>query len=66
MGLRELLVVNPRRYPDPQADWRAAGALDVLDQARIVPDVEHAIADCHWVVGTSTRSPSYPLAGCQP
>lgn len=60
MGLRQLVIVKPKRYPDPQADWRAAGALDVLDAAVVVEDVETAIADCHWVVGTSTRSRKIP------
>ena len=55
MGQSELYLVNPKRFPDPQADWRAAGALDVLDAATVVDSVEAAIADCHWVVGTSTR-----------
>lgn len=60
MGLSQLVVVNPRRYPDPQADWRAAGALDILDAAVVVDTVETAIADCHWVVGTSTRLRKIP------
>ena len=60
MGLSQLVVINPKRYPDPQADWRAAGALDVLDAAVVLPDVDSAIADCHWVVGTSTRSRKIP------
>ncbi|MEM7077911.1 MAG: RNA methyltransferase [Pseudomonadota bacterium] len=60
MGLGKLVVVNPRRYPDPQADWRAAGALDVLDAAEVVADVDSAIAQCHWVVGTSTRNRRIP------
>ncbi len=55
MGLNRLVIVNPKRFPDPQADWRAAGALDVLDGAEVVPDVSAAIGDCHWVIGTSTR-----------
>ena len=29
MGLEHLVLVNPARFPDPQADWRAAGAMDV-------------------------------------
>ncbi len=60
MGLKHLVVVNPRRYPDPQADWRAAGALDVLDAAQVVDTVDTAVADCHWVVGTSTRARRIP------
>lgn len=60
MGQGDLWVVNPKRYPDPQADWRAAGALDVLDAATVVDSVDEAIADCHWIVGTSTRNRKIP------
>lgn len=60
MGLSQLVVINPKRFPDPQADWRAAGALDVLDAAVVLPDVSAAIADCHWVIGTSTRLRKIP------
>lgn len=60
MGQSKLYLVNPRRYPDPQADWRAAGALDVLDQAVVVTELNEAIADCQWVVGTSTRMRRIP------
>jgi tRNA (cytidine32/uridine32-2'-O)-methyltransferase len=60
MGVSRLYIVNPKRYPDPQADWRAAGALDVLDAAVVVGDVGEAISDCQLVVGTSTRSRRIP------
>lgn len=55
MGLRQLVVVNPVRYPDPQAEWRAAGAQDVLANTRVCGSAAEALGDCHWVVGTSTR-----------
>ncbi len=60
MGVDRLVLVNPGRYPDPQADWRAAGATDVLDSATVVDDVATAIAGCRFVVGTSTRMRSIP------
>ncbi|MCZ6711164.1 MAG: RNA methyltransferase [Gammaproteobacteria bacterium] len=60
MGLSRLAVVNPKRFPDPQAEWRAAGARDVLDATRICGDLDEAIADCRWVVGTSTRNRRIP------
>tara|TARA_Y100001933_G_scaffold255309_1_gene298209 strand:- start:4674 stop:5438 length:765 start_codon:yes stop_codon:yes gene_type:complete len=68
MGLSRLAVVNPKRFPDPQAEWRAAGAGDVLDAVAVFDSVDEAIADCDWVVGTSTRSrripwPVKPAAG---
>ena len=49
MGLHQLVLVNPARFPDPQADWRAAGAMDVLDGAQVVSEVSAAVADCHYV-----------------
>jgi len=55
MGLSDLALVNPGRYPDPQAEWRAAGAQDVLESSQVFDSVEAAIADAQWVVGTSTR-----------
>ena len=60
MGLERLVLVNPARFPDPQADWRAAGAMDVLDSAQVVADVSTAVAGCHYVVGTSTRARAIP------
>ena len=60
MGLAQLWLVRPGRYPDPQAEWRAAGALDVLDRARVVDSLDAAIADCALVIGTSTRSRRIP------
>ncbi len=60
MGLHDLWLVKPQRYPDPQAEWRAAGALDVLDASTVVDCVADAIADCGLVVGTSTRQRRIP------
>lgn len=60
MGLRQLVLVNPLRFPDPQADWRAAGARDLLDHTQIVDSLDAAIGPCQWVVGTSTRSRRIP------
>lgn len=66
MGQSELFLVNPKRYPDPQADWRAAGALDVLDSAQVVATVAEAISDCDWVIGTSTRLRRIPWPVASP
>ena len=60
MGLSQLWLVRPSRYPDPQADWRAAGALDVLESAVVVDSIDRAIGDCTYVCGTSTRSRRIP------
>jgi tRNA (cytidine32/uridine32-2'-O)-methyltransferase len=55
MGLSRLYLVEPRQFPDEQADWRAASAADVLDTAVVTESLEEAIADCQFVVGTSAR-----------
>lgn len=60
MGLSELYLVQPREYPAPRAVWRAAGARDVLANAKIVDSVDQAIAGCGLVVGTSARERRIP------
>lgn len=60
MGLSRLALVSPQRFPDPQAEWRAAGAQDVLEAVQVFDSVDQAISDCHWVVGTSTRQRRIP------
>lgn len=56
MGLRELALVEPERFPHPQARAQASGALAVLDEARVTKTLDEAVADCAWVVGTSARA----------
>ena len=60
MGLAELYLVEPREYPAPRAVWRAAGARDVLANAKIVGSVDDAIKDCGLVIGTSARERRIP------
>ena len=60
MGLKSLHLVNPSRFPDPQADWRAAGALDLVKNAVVHPTLKDAIADCGFVAATSARDRHIP------
>lgn len=60
MGIPNLRLVEPQRYPSAQAYGRAASATDVLERAEIFPDLQHAIADCGLVIGASARSRSMP------
>jgi len=55
MGLSELHLVRPKAFPDPEATARASGADDVLEAARVHEEFEDAIANCGFVVGTSSR-----------
>jgi tRNA/rRNA methyltransferase len=55
MGLGRLVLVEPRRYPDPDAIALASGATRVLDRARIVATLDEALAGCVLAVGLSAR-----------
>lgn len=56
MGLSQLYLVNPLRYPDPEAQWRASRATDVLDHARICGSLDEALAGTTFSVACSARS----------
>ena len=55
MGIDALVLVAPRRFPDPDATARATGAEGVLANARVVESLDDALADCAWTVGLSAR-----------
>ncbi|WP_286265682.1 tRNA (cytosine(32)/uridine(32)-2'-O)-methyltransferase TrmJ [Thalassotalea atypica] len=60
MGLSQLVLVDPIEMPNGQAQALAAGATDVLADAKVVNTLEEAIVDCGLVVGTSARSRTLP------
>lgn len=55
MGLPKLRLVDPAGFPSAEATARAAGAGDVLAQAREFLTLREAIADCGLVLATSAR-----------
>jgi len=56
MGLRDLVLVAPEADPaDRQARQLSTHGEAILEQARLVPDLSAAVADCLLVVGTSAR-----------
>ncbi|XKE47038.1 RNA methyltransferase [Halomonas organivorans] len=61
MGLDNLVLVNPRCFPNPEATRLAAGAEDLVDNARVVSSLTEAVHDCVQVVGASARLRSLPL-----
>lgn len=65
MGLSELILVDPVSPPDGKASALAAGAGDVLANAKTFDSLQEAIADCGLVIGTSARSRtlSWPMLG---
>ena len=55
MALGELVLVNPRQFPHPEALARASGAADVLAAAHVVPSLGAALAGCGYVAATTSR-----------
>ncbi|MFA3790690.1 tRNA (cytosine(32)/uridine(32)-2'-O)-methyltransferase TrmJ [Aliiglaciecola sp. SL4] len=66
MGLSQLVLVDPIDKPDGKASALAAGAGDVLANAKIVSTLEEAVQDCGLVVGTSARSRTLPWPMLEP
>lgn len=66
MGLSRLYLVEPKDYPADRAVWRAANAVDVLDQAVVVDTLDEAINGCGLVVGTSARERRIPWPLLEP
>ncbi|MDY6840207.1 MAG: tRNA (cytosine(32)/uridine(32)-2'-O)-methyltransferase TrmJ [Pseudomonadota bacterium] len=66
MGLDNLWLVNPCSFPDEASYARAAGASDVLDNARVVSSLDDALADCILVMGASARGRKVPWPVCAP
>lgn len=58
MGLRDLRLVRPKRFPCAEATARAAGADDVLFDAQVSDTLEASLRGCTWVVATSARTRS--------
>ena len=60
MGFDQLVLVEPKIYPDADATARASGADDLLAAALVHDNFGDAISDCHFVFGTSNRNRSIP------
>jgi TrmH family RNA methyltransferase len=59
MALSDLVLVRPRSFPHAESTALAAGADDILANARIMESVEQAVADCAFIAGTTSRPRSY-------
>lgn len=56
MGLTELALVTPQRFPAAEATARSSGADDVLASAQVHETLQGAITDCVLAIGTSARA----------
>ena len=55
MGLHDIRLVNPRQFPDPEADTRATGAVDVLAAAMICQSLDDALSGTQLAYALSAR-----------
>ncbi|HSQ68551.1 MAG TPA: RNA methyltransferase, partial [Steroidobacteraceae bacterium] len=55
MGLEDLYLVAPERFPAAEATAMAANATDILGRARVCSELREAVDDCGLVVGTTAR-----------
>lgn len=55
MGLSQLYLVSPKKFPHADAEAMASGAVDVLAAAQVCESLEEALAGCVLAIGTSTR-----------
>jgi TrmH family RNA methyltransferase len=55
MSLDQLVLVNPKQFPHPEASARASGAEDVLNAARVTADLGSALGGCGLVLATTSR-----------
>lgn len=55
MGLAQLALVAPERYPDPQAEWLASGATDVLTGARVCATLDEALSGAAFAIACTAR-----------
>lgn len=58
MGLKNLILVSPKEFPSKTADALASGAVDILENAKVVDNLDEALADHYLILATSARSRS--------
>jgi len=66
MCVSELVLVNPKDFPSGNAKARAAGADNILQNARVVTNLDDALQDCTLVVGASARLRTIPWPELSP
>lgn len=55
MGLKNLLLINPRKFPSGDANALSGNAIDILEKAKVYKNLKEAIKDSIFVYATSAR-----------
>ena len=56
LGIADLRLVQPEKFPAKEAEWMATNAADVLANASVHPSLTEAIEDCEAAYGLTARS----------
>ena len=64
MGLSNLNLINPKKFPHGDARALSGNALDLLESSEVFQDIQSAIANSKYVLATSARERSidWPIA----
>lgn len=60
MGLRKLYLVNPKSFPDSEADARASNARDILETAHVCSNLTEALGDTFLAAALTARRRDLP------
>lgn len=55
MGLSQLYLVQPKKFPHAEADAMSVGAVDLLQNAKVCESLEQALVGCVFAIGLSAR-----------
>jgi tRNA (cytidine32/uridine32-2'-O)-methyltransferase len=66
MGLSQLYLVTPQRFPHAEATARASGATGILKNAVVCGSLAEAVAECTLVFAASARSRTLEWPMCAP
>ena len=55
MGLYDLYLINPQRFPSAEATAMAAGADEMLAHAKVCSSLDEALAETKFIVGLTAR-----------
>ena len=55
MGLHSLYLINPKCFPDAEADARAANAIDILQQAKVCAEIDKALENTVLTAAITAR-----------
>jgi len=55
MGITNLVLVSPDKFPHAESNALACGAVDLLEHARVCSTLEEALVGCAFAIGLSAR-----------